>query len=88
MKVFKFNCGELFYAFSGNTEQEAKEALIEQYDPKMIGSIEEIPESKWDEKFITTYEDNDRTKLQFKVSIREVMYDGEPQLIFTNDNDY
>jgi hypothetical protein len=85
MKVFKFKCGEYFYAYSGETEQAAREALVEEQDPKMIGSVEEIPESEWDEKIISMYEDNDRSKKLFKLSIREAMTGNTPELVFTND---
>lgn len=85
MKVFKFNCGEFYYAYSGENEQAAREALIEEQSPNMIGSVEEIPEEKWDEKIISMYEDNDRTKEPFKISIREAMIGDTPELIFSND---
>jgi hypothetical protein len=85
MKVFKFKCGEYFYAYSGETEQAAREALIEEHNPKMIGSVDEIPESEWDKKFISMYEDNDHSKEPFKISIREAMNGNTPELVFTND---
>lgn len=88
MKVFKFNSGDLIYAYSGNTEEEAKAALIDQVGETTIDSVEEIPETDWDEKFIQMWEDNDRESgIPYKVSIRELL-DSEPVLIFTNDTDF
>jgi len=85
MRVFKFLCGEYFYAYSGKDEQEAREALIEEQSPTMIGPAQEIDETDWDRKFISMYEDNDHAKKPFKISIREAMTGGTPELIFTND---
>lgn len=85
MKVFRFNCGELYYVYSGNNQEEAREALMEEQSPKMVGGVEEIPEDQWDEKRISMWEDNDYTKTPYKVSIRDLMIGSEPQLLFTND---
>ena len=48
--MFKFYAGECYYAFSGNTEEEAREALIGELPYEVqIDNTEEIPESEWDE---------------------------------------
>jgi len=87
MKVFKFKSCQYIYAFSGNTEEEAKATLIEQVGEISIDSVEEIPESEWDERFIQMWEDNDRTEGKpYKVSIRELI-DNEPGLVYSNDTD-
>jgi hypothetical protein len=84
MKVFKFNSGDLHYAYSGETEDEAKEQLFEDFGEMTVDSVEEIPESKWDEKIINIWEDNDFEKEPYQVSIREII-SNSPTLIFTND---
>ena len=84
MKVFKFYCGELFYAYAA----ESKELAIEQFTEEtgdQFTVCEEIPESEWDKKMISIWEDNDFTKKPYKESIRGVMCGTEPQMIFTND---
>ena len=86
MKVFKFFSDEYFYAFSGRTEPEAKEALFEFVGEMPIDKVEEIPEAKWDEKNIECHEDNDTEKPAFFISIRDELYLNEPTLIFTNDH--
>lgn len=85
MKVFKFTSGEQYYAYSGKTEAEAKEQLFQDFGEMTIDSVEEIPESKWDERFINTWEDNDFEKDPFQVSIRDNLFGDDPILIFTND---
>jgi hypothetical protein len=84
MKVFKFYCGESYYAYAAET----KELAINEFN-EQIGDLyticEEIPESEWDEKIINVWEDNDFTKKPFKESIRDIMYGSEPQMIFTNN---
>jgi len=84
MKVFKFYCGELYYAFAAETKELAIEAFIEETGDQFT-VCEEIPESEWDKKMISIWEDNDFTKKPYKESIREVMCGTEPQMIFTND---
>lgn len=85
MKVFKFISGELYYAYSGHDENEAKETLFDEFGKMNIDSVEEIPECKWDEKNISTWEDNDLETKPYKVSIRDNMIDETSVLIFTND---
>ncbi|WP_163321655.1 hypothetical protein [Draconibacterium mangrovi] len=88
MKVFKFKSDDYEYAISGKNEAEAKEAFSEFVGDREIESTEEIPESKWDEKFITMYEDNDRENEPFKVSIRDEMMGDSPTFIYSNDPDF
>jgi len=85
MKVFKFHSDDLYYAYSGRDEQEAKETLENELGDIEIDEVEEIPESKWDEKIITSWEDNDTENEPFMLSIRDVMSENHPQMIFTND---
>ena len=84
MKVFKFYCSELYYAFAAETKELAIEAFTEETGDQFT-VCEEIPESEWDKKIISIWEDNDFTKKPNKESIREVMCGTEPQMIFTND---
>lgn len=84
MKVLKFWVSEYFYAYSGETEEQAKE-LFEEEQGIMPDRAEEIPESEWDEKTILMWEDNDLETEPFKVSIRDVLTES-PCMIFTNDN--
>lgn len=85
MKVFKFTLGEYHYGYSGNTEEEARQTMFEDIGEMEIDSVEEIPESKWDEKFINIWEDNDFTTEPYKSSIRDQLFDDIPMMIFTND---
>lgn len=84
MKVFKFTSGEFYYAYSGETEEEAMETLLWDHGEMKIDSVEEIPESKWDEKVINIWEDNNFETEPYQVSIREVL-SNQPSMIFTND---
>lgn len=86
MKVFKFYCEDHCYAFSGETEDQAKECFFETICQMQIDKVEEIPEDQWDDKFINIWEDNDHDNEPFKVSIRECI-ENTPTLIFTNDID-
>lgn len=86
MKVFKFYSEDNYWAYSGETEEAAKAALIEDEGEIDIDKTEEIPESQWDDKIINIWEDNDFEKEPFKSSIREQMFGhNKPQLIFTSD---
>lgn len=85
MKVFKFYSTKYFYAYSGETEADAKECLFEQFGEMQIDHVEEIPESEWGKKTINIWEDNNFDKKPFKESIRNQMVGGEPQMIYTND---
>lgn len=85
MKVFKFYSRELYYACSGETEEQAKEYLFDDIGIIKIDKIEEIPESEWDEKIINIWEYNDFDTEPYKESIRDVMTKDTPQLIYTND---
>ena len=53
-----------------------------------IVKIEEIPESKWDEKTIKIYDDNDTESEPFYMSIRECLEGNESSIISTNNNDW
>ena len=87
MKVFKFYCDEFHYVFAAETKELAIEEFKEQTGD-LWDSIEEIPESKWDEKIISIYEDNDLEKETWKTSIRDIICGNEPQLVCTNDDSY
>ena len=84
MKVFKFYCGELYYAYAAQTKEQAVEKFIEDTGDQYT-VIDEIPESEWDKKIIKIWEDNNFDKKPFKVSIRESILGTEPQQVFTND---
>ena len=89
MKVFKFYTDDHFYVYSGNDENEAREALIEELPFKIIiNKVEEIPESEWDKKIINNWVDNDRSRKPYKTSIREGLFNHTPYLIYTNDLDF
>jgi len=88
MKVFKFTSGDVYYGYSGHDENEAKEAMFDDMGETSIDSVEEIPESEWDKKVISMWEDNDFETEPYKVSIRENMIGETPILLFTNDLDF
>lgn len=85
MKVFKFYSEDLYYAYSGNNEEEAKETLFDEFGEMKIDKVEEIPESEWHIKNIHIWEDNDFETEPYLESIRDIMYGDASQLIFTND---
>lgn len=85
MRVFKFHSGEYFYAVSAATELEAKKELFWIAGEMPIDNVKDIPETEWDKRTIEMYEDNDRSRKQFFVSIRDLMYEHDPVLLFTND---
>jgi hypothetical protein len=85
MKVFKFYSDRYYYAYSGNSEEEAKESLFEEVGEINIEKVEEIPESEWDEKTINVWEDNDFEKEPYKESIRDSFIGNKPQMVYTND---
>lgn len=85
MKIFKFYCDKYYYAYSGNSEDEARECLFEQMGEMNLDKVEEIPESEWNEKFINIWDDNDFEKEPYKESISDIIFNNEPQMIFTND---
>ena len=84
MKVFKFYCGELYYAYAAQTKEEAIEQFTEETGDQYT-AIDEIPESEWDKKMISVWEDNDFDKKPFKISIREAICGVDAQMIFSND---
>ena len=85
MRVFKFYCGELYYAYAAQTKEEAVQQFTDDIGDYFT-VCEEIPESEWDKKVIKIWEYNDFNKKPFKVSIRESIIGTEPQQIFTNDH--
>ncbi len=84
MKVFKFYCGEHFYAFAAQTKEEAI-AEFEEEAGDQYTNCEEIPESEWDKPQINIREDNYYRKKPFRISIREAICGTRPQMIFSND---
>lgn len=86
MKVFKFFSGEYFYGVAAKTQNEAEQHLFEYLHKMPIDKVEEIHESKWNDKFIKMYENDDTEKGAFYVSIREAMCGNEPIIVFTNDD--
>lgn len=87
MKVFKFYCGEMYYAFAAETKELATECFEDEIGDQFT-VCEEIPESEWDKKTINVWEDNDLTKKPYKQSIREIIIGTHPQMLFTNDKGY
>jgi hypothetical protein len=85
MRVFLFNSDDLYWAVSGQDREQAKNYLFDFVGEMKITKIEEIPESKWDDKTINIWEDNDLETEPFKVSIREELFNNEPSIIYTND---
>jgi len=85
MKAFKFTTGDIYYGYSGHDENEAKEVMFEDMGETDINTVEEIPESEWDNKFIAVYEDNDLEQEPIYLSIRESLSGETPILLFTND---
>lgn len=85
MKVFEFKSGKYRYCINGNTEEEAKNNLFEEVGEMEIDSVEEIPESRWDDNIVGVHEDDDKSKEPFFKSIREIMCDNTPHLIYSND---
>lgn len=57
MKVFKIYCEDFFYCYQAKTEDEATTEFENDLGYK-IDKIEEVHESKWDEKIIEMREDN------------------------------
>lgn len=84
MKVFKFYCGKTFYVFAAKTKELAITEFEEQTGNQYT-VVEEILESKWNEKIINMWEDNNFDNKPFKVSINDILCGKEPQMIFTND---
>jgi hypothetical protein len=84
MKVFKFYCGETYYAYAAQTKEQAIEKFTEDTGD-LFTVCEEIPESEWDKKIIKVYEDNDLSTKPYKISIRESISGTEAQQVYTND---
>lgn len=84
MKVFKFYCGELYYAYAAQTKEEAIAQFTEETGDQYT-VCEEIPESEWDKKMISVWEDNAFSKKPYKISIREAICGVDAQMIFSND---
>lgn len=84
MKVFKFHSGGYEYAIAAKDSSLAQSKFYEEvYETDF--EFSEIHESKWDEKNIKMYEDNNMDLEPYHVSIRELIVGDEPQLIYTND---
>ena len=84
MKAFKFYANDYFYAYSGETEEEAKNTMLEEMGETQIDNVEEIPESEWDKPMISVYEDNDLEGDPFMVCIIDLISDTS-EMLFTND---
>lgn len=86
MKVFKFYCGELYYAYAAQTKEEAITQFTEETGDQFT-VCEEIPESDWDKPMINIWEDNDFGKEPYKISIREAICGSDAHMIFSNNSD-
>jgi hypothetical protein len=87
MKVIEFKVGKYKYIVSAKTRAEALEYVLDGYidEESDITEETEIPESEWDIKDISVYEDNDFETEAYKVSINDSMFNQTPMLISTND---
>lgn len=87
MKVFKFYCGKSYYGYAAQTKKEAIGKFNEEIgEPYTI--CKEIPEKKWDEKFISIWDDNNPKKKLFKISIREAIFKSDPHIVFSSDTSF
>jgi hypothetical protein len=85
MKVFKFYQGNIFYAYAASDQSEAYDQFEEEFGGQYT-ELEEIPESEWDKKIISMWDDNDQSKKPTKISIREAICGTEPHMIYSNDS--
>lgn len=85
MKVFEFKSEGFRCAFSGRNEVEASEALFEATGGMDIDEVKEIPESEWDEKRIKMHENDDPETKPYYVSIRDILHEDAPMMIYSND---
>jgi len=87
MKVFQFKNENEVYGIAAKTQELAISYYIEELN-HVYEEMQEIPESEWDKKIITMWEDNDTTTKPYKVSIREIIIGNEAQIIFSNVMDF
>jgi len=87
MKAFQFKKENEIHGVAAETEQLAVNYYTEEIND-LYEEVEEIPESEWDKKTITMWEDNDTTTKPYKVSIREIIIGNEAQIIFSNVMDF
>ena len=87
MKAFQFKNENEIHGVAAETEQLAVNYYTEEIND-LYEEVEEIPESEWDKKIITMWEDNDTTTKPYKVSIREIIIGNEAQIIFSNVMDF
>lgn len=85
LKVFLFINDGYEYAICAGSIEEARDYYLENFDGNPDDSVEEIPQSKWDEKFIKEYEDNDLEKVPTLISIRDSISGSYPHLIYSTD---
>lgn len=85
MKVFEFKSEGFRCAFSGQNEDEAKQALIEAIGEMDIDEVLQIPESDWDEARILMFENDDPETKPYCVSIRDILHEYAPMMIYSND---
>lgn len=87
MKVYKVYSEDYYYMVSATTEKEAIDCALDWVGDFEVEKLVEVPESEWDKKDITMYEDNNMSDEPYFVSIREQMSTGTPEFICTNDSD-
>lgn len=85
MKVFEITSEGFNYAYAAKTESLAVEQFKYDTTSDDVDDIKEVPESKWDEKFIRIHEDNDPELSSFLSSIRDLIVGEQPQFIYTNN---
>lgn len=85
LKVFLFINDGNEYAICADSVEKAREYYEQNLDGNPDDSVEEIPQSKWDEKFIKEYEENDFEKAPSLISIRDCISSSEPHLVYSTD---
>jgi hypothetical protein len=85
MKVIEFKADGFIYGYAGQTEQEIRDFIIEEYGDEEFDDVVEIPESEWDKETIAIWEDNNFDEEPYYISIREAIVGNEPQMIYSND---
>lgn len=85
LKVFLFINDGYEYAICADSIEKARDHYEQVLDGNQEDSVEEIPQSKWDEKFIREYPENDFEKEPTVLSIRDSIAGSDPHLIYSTD---
>ena len=87
MKVFKFSRNGKSFTIASANKDDARKHLLEEYGMD-IKNCFEIPSSKWDQKEIKMYVDNDIKNEMFYVSINDIIPKNGTMLLATTDNKF